>query len=271
MCRTPALAATVLALLAAPALAAEPAKPQAAAPTVAAPARARAGVQQRAEAARMDPLAQAAFWSRELEIDGRDVEAAVGLSQALRRLDRADEAADVSGRGLVVAPDHYDLLMESARAWIAKGQGFYAIEPAKKAQAIAPRDWRPVALLAVAMEQTGREAEALAYHQQALGLAPNEPGAISNLAMYYAARGELPKAEQMLRVAAGSAGADARVRQNLALVVGLQGRLAEAEQLARQDLPPDQVSNNLAWLKAATERAPNGQGRSWGSVTGGGQ
>ena len=71
--------------------------------------------------------------------------------------------------------------------------------------------------------------------------------------------------------AAPDASADARVRQNLALVVGLQGRLAEAEQLARQDLPPDQVSNNIAWLKAATERAPNGQGRSWDSVTGGGQ
>ncbi len=269
MCRTPALAATVLALLASPVLAAEPAKPQAAA---AAPqARIKASAEQRAEAARMDPLARAAFWGREMEVDGRDVEAAIGLSRALRQLDRADEAADVSGRGLVVAPDNYDLLMESARAWIAKGQGFYAVEPAKKAQAIAPRDWRPVALLAVAMEQTGRDDEALAYHQQALGLAPNEPGAISNMAMYYAGRGELPRAEQMLRVAAGSSRADARVRQNLALVVGLQGRLAEAEQLARQDLPPDQVTNNLAWLKAATERAPNGQARSWDAMTGGGR
>jgi Flp pilus assembly protein TadD len=272
MCRTPALAATVLALLASPALAAEPAKPQGAAAPVAAPqTRPKASAQQRLEAARMDPLARAAFWGRELETDGRDIEAAVGLSRALRQLDRADEAADVAGRGLVVAPDHYELLMESARAWIAKGQGFYAVDPAKKAQAIAPRDWRPVALLAVAMEQTGRDAEALGYHQQALALAPNEPGAISNMAMYYAARGELSRAEQMLRAAAGSSRADVRVRQNLALVIGLQGRLAEAEQLARQDLPPDQVSNNLAWLKAATERAPDGQGRSWGSVTGGGQ
>lgn len=276
MCRTPALAATVLALLAAPALAAEPSKPQGAfAPSAAQaatpPARSKASTQQRAEAVRMDPLARAAFWGRELEVDSRDAEAAIGLSRALRQLDRADEAADVAGRGLIVAPDNYDLLMESARAWIAKGQGFYAVEPAKKAQAIAPRDWRPVALLAVAMEQTGRDAEALAYHQQALSLAPNEPGAISNMAMYYAGRGELSRAEQMLRVAAASDRADARVRQNLALVIGLQGRLAEAEQLARRDLPPEQVSNNLAWLKAATERAPDGQARSWDSVSGGGR
>lgn len=272
MCRTPALAATVLALLATPAFAAEPARPGTVAtpaPAAAPPVRAKAGPQQRAEARRMDPLARAAFWGREMEIDSRDVEAAIGLSQALRALDRNDEAADVSGRGLVVAPDNVDLLMESARAWVAKGQGFYAIEPAKKAQAMAPRDWRPLAVLAVAMEQTDRDAEALTYHQQALALAPNEPGALSNLAMYQAAHGDLAQAERLLRQAAASPRADARVRQNLVMVLGLQGRMAEAEALARQDLPPDQVANNLAWLKAATERAPTGQGRSWGAVSGG--
>ncbi len=271
MCRTPALAATVLALFALPALAAEPGKAQSAAPTPAAapPARAKAAPQQRAEARRMDPLARAAFWGREMEIDGRDTEAAIGLSQALRQLDRNDEAADVAGRGLVVAPDNVELLMESARAAVARGQGFYAIEPARKAQALAPRDWRPLALLAVAMEQTDRDAEALGYHQQALALAPNEPGPISNLAMYHATHGDMGRAEQMLRIAAASTRADARVRQNLSLVLGLQGRIAEAEALARQDLPPDQVANNVAWLKAATERAPTGQGRSWEAVTGG--
>lgn len=272
MCRTPALAATVLALLAAPAFAAEPASPAAPAQTSAVGSivtRPKATPLQRTEARRMDPLARAAFWGRELDLDSRDVEAALGLAIALRQLERFDEAADAAGRGLVVAPEHFELLLESARAWVGKGQGFYAIEPAKKAQAMAPRDWRPVAILAVAMEQTERDEEALAFHRQALALAPDEPGAISNLAMFHATHGDLPKAEQMLRVAAASAKADARVRQNLAMVLGLQGRFAEAEALARQDLPPDQVANNMAWLKAATERAPTGQGRSWGAVTGG--
>ena len=54
------------------------------------------------------------------------------------------------------------------------------------------------------------------------------------------------------------------------LVVGLQGRLAEAEQLVRQDLPPEQAANNIAWLKAATARTPTGEGRSWSAVTRGG-
>lgn len=271
MCRTPALAATVLALLAFPALAAEPAKPAPAAPAAAAPAKAvKASAQLRTEARRLDPLGRAAFWARELEIDGRDVEAGVGMSQALRQMGRNDEAAETIGAVLIMAPDSVDALMESARAQIGRGQGFFAIEPAKKAQALSPKDWRPLSLLAVALEQTGRDQEALAYHLQAMALAPNDPGPITNAALYYAGHGDLPRAEQMLRTAAGSRTADARVRLNLALVIGLQGRVSEAEQLVRMDLPPDQAANNVAWLKAATERAPTGQTRSWNAVAGGG-
>lgn len=269
MCRMPALAATVLTLLAAPALAAQPAAAPPAAPS--GPAlRVKAAPAQRAEAARIDPLARAAFWARELEIDGRDIEAGVGLAVALRQLGRFPEAADAAGQVLVMDPNNIDAMLEVARAQIGRGQGFYAIEPATRARQLAPRDWRPVALLAIALEQVDRDADALAAHQQALALAPNEPAVLSNLAMYYAGHANLPQAEQLLRRAVVLPGASARVRQNLALVIGLQGRLAEAEQLVRQDLPPDQAANNIAWLKAATARAPTGEGRSWTAVTGGG-
>lgn len=273
MCRTPALVATALALIAGPVLAAE--TPKTVKPVtapVAAPAATpmKATAQQRAEATRLDAFGRAAFWASQLEIDGRDIEAGVGMTQALRQMGRYDEAADAAARVLIVAPDNIDALLESARAHIGRGQGFYAIDPAKKAQALAPRDWRPVSLLAIATEQAGRDEEALGYHRQAMALAPNEPAVLANLGMYYAGHGDLPRAEQMLRQAAGSMRADAKVRQNLALVIGLQGRVAEAEQLVRQDLPPEQAANNLAWLKAATERAPAAQGRSWESLRGSG-
>lgn len=273
MCRMPALAATVLTLLAAPAFAAAPASTPAA-PAAAAPKgpvpRVKATPAQRAEAGRVDPLARAAFWARELEIDPRDTQAGLGLAVALRQLGRYPEAADAAGQVLVIEPDNIDALLEAARAQIGRGQGFYAIEPARHAQTLAPRDWRPVALLAVAYEQADRDDEALAAHRQALALAPNEPAVLANLAMYYAGHGDLVQAEQLLRRAVTLPRADARVRQNLALVVGLQGRLPEAEQLVRQDLPPDQAANNIAWLKAATANAPTGEGRSWSAVTRGG-
>ena len=54
----------------------------------------------------------------------------------------------------------------------------------------------------------------------------------------------------MLRELMTTTGSNApRVRQNLALVVGLQGRFDEARKIASEDLPPDQVDANLAYLQ----------------------
>ena len=276
MCRKRAILATVLAPLAASSLllavsahaADKPAPVAQAAATASEDAPRKATPAQRAEVQRADPLTRMAFWSAEADRDGRDVEAAVSLSQALRALGRYDEAADAAARILIVAPDSYEALMEVARANIARGQGFYAIEPARKAAALQPRDWRPPSLLGVAYEQAKRDDEALAAHRQAVALAPTEAAPLTNLAMHLASTGDLPGAEALLRKAAALPTATIQVRQNLALVVGLQGRLDEAEKLARQDLPPESVDNNLAWLRAATGQ-PSAT-RSWDAVRSGG-
>jgi Flp pilus assembly protein TadD len=273
MCRKRALLATVLApvlvtgmLMAASAHAAS--KPAPTAPVATPEAPRKATPAERAEMTRADPLTRMAFWSTEAERDGRDVEAGVALSQALRALGRYDEAADAAARILIVVPDNYDALMESARANVARGQGFYAIEPGRKAAALQPRDWRPLSLLGVAYEQAKRDDEALAAHRQAVALAPAEPIPLANLAMHLASTGDLPGAEVALRQAAALPNATIQVRQNLALVIGLQGRIDEAEKLARQDLPPESVDNNLAWLRAATGQA--GATRSWDAMKTGG-
>ncbi|MCE3290388.1 MAG: pilus assembly protein TadD [Caulobacter sp.] len=290
MCPKRALAATVLIpavlLVAGPAAAwpfggkKEAPAPAAAAPAAAAPplvpakvappAPQKATPAQRVEARRYEPLAAAAFWGREVDIDPRDVEASIALSQSLRALGRFQDAADTIQAALIVDPNNLNGLLEQARAYIGMNQGFYAIEPARKASALAQRDWRPVGLLAVAYEQAQRDDEALAAHRQAVALAPDEPGPLSNYAMFQAARGDLAGAETLLRRAVASPRVTPKVRQNLALVVGLQGRLPEAERLARQDLPPEMVASNLAWLKEALAKAtPASGGRSYQSVTGG--
>ncbi|WP_297515418.1 tetratricopeptide repeat protein [uncultured Caulobacter sp.] len=265
MCRNQALVATLLtALLAsAPAAAADAPKPAPAA--VAAPV--KASPQQRTEARRLDPLAQAAFWGAEFERDPADAEAGAGLAKALRNLGRNDEAAEAATKALVAHPENEDLLLELARAHIARGQGFYAIDPARKAASLNPRDWRPLTLLGVAYEQAQRDDEADAAHRQAMALAPNEATPLANYAMHLAAKGDLAGAEAQLRRAVALPSAGIQVRQNLALVVGLQGRLPEAEKLARADLPPELVDNNLAYLRAATGQA--GANRTWDSVRGG--
>jgi Flp pilus assembly protein TadD len=272
MCRKRALVATVLApaflLMAAPAFAADAPKPAPQAEAPAAPVIQKASAQQRAEARRLDPLARAAFWGSEFEIDPADAEAGAGLAQALRGLGRNDEAAVAATKGLVSNPNDNALLMELARAHIARGQGFYAIDPARKAAAQNPRDWRPQALLGVAYEQAERGEESEAAHRQALALAPNEATPLANYGMHLAAKGDLTGAEAQLRRAAALPTATIQVRQNLALVVGLQGRLAEAEKLARADLPPEQVANNLAYLRAAIGQA--GANRSYDAMKAGG-
>lgn len=231
-------------------------RPQAEAPRKASP-------QDRAMAQRLDPLARAAFWAKEIQIDGRDAQAGVGLSQALRTLGNYEEALEAAQRILVVEPKNVEALLEVARSQIGRGQGFYAIDPARQAQALAPQDWRPVTLLAVAYELASRSEEAAAAHQSALKLAPENPTVLTNYALYLAGHGDSARAEAILREAAAKPGAEIAVRQNLALILGLEGRLDEAERLARQDLPPEVVESNMAYLRNAS--APSQQ-RSWDAV-----
>jgi Flp pilus assembly protein TadD len=212
--------------------------------------------EQRAEVERLDPLARAAFWARAVDVDPTDADARLKLAKALRALGKFEEGGAAADQLLVMQPKNYEALLESARDKVGANQGFYAIDLAERAEALAPKDWRPVAILAVALEEASRDSEALAAHQKALTLAPANPATLSNLGMYYATHGEAAKGEALLRQAAAAPGAGARERQNLALVLGLEGKFDEAERLAREDLPPDQVAANLAYLKAAGGQTP---------------
>jgi Flp pilus assembly protein TadD len=236
-----------------PAMASTPKAPPAPAPQKASP-------QLRAQADRLDPLARAAFWSNEVALDPRDAEADVHLAASLRALGQNTEAAQAAQQALVVDPNNRDALMEAARAYLAAGRGFYAVEPLEKLRAMDGRDWRTWSLLGVAYGQVSREEDAAAAWRQALSLSPNNPAVLSNQAMQAASHGDLPGAEALLRQAAADPRATIQERQNLALVLGLQGKFAEAEQLARRDLPPELAENNIAYWKAA---AGGSDSRSW--------
>lgn len=268
MCTNPQSLATLLAviLLAGPALAADPtvagpaapkSVPTTAAATPPAPPRATAPERlhkalpaERQAAERLDPLARAAFWTREADIDPSDAEAGIRLSIALRQLARYDEADAAATKVIALHPDNLDAILEIARARISERQGFYAIQPLKQASRLAPKDWRPYSLLGVALEQSLRPAEALEAYDKALALSPENPAVLSNLAMFHAATGERAEAEALLRRAVARPDATIQVRQNLALIIGLEGKLDEAERLIREDLPPEVATANLAYLRS---------------------
>lgn len=258
-CRKPApvataalLAGAALLLGAAPARAGlfGPAKPAAPKPAAAAASPPKADPARRAAAERLDPLARAAFWAREHDVDPADVEAGVRLAAAVRTLGRYDEAAETADGVLVLHPTDEEALLEAARARIAGTKSFYAIELLQRAVAGAPGDWRPQSLLGVAYDETKRPAEAQAAWSQALRLSPENPGVLANMGMSAAAHGRRGEAEALLRRAAAAPGAGVRERQDLAYVLGLDGRFAEAESLIRRDLPPEEADSNLALLKA---------------------
>lgn len=287
MCPNPVRLATALAAVLALSAAATPAfalfggskgkdkpaaeaKPADKAKAAEAPKARKATAEERAAAERLDPLARAAFWVRETQIDPTDVDANIRLSRSLRALGRPDEAGQAAAVAAVLAPTNVEALLEDARAKIAGGQAFYAIEGLQRARQLAPKDWRPVSLLGVALETSERPDEAREAYQQALALSPDNPAVLSNLAMFYAGRGDAPKAEGLLRKAVAHPGVTAQERQNLAYVLGLQGKLDEAERLMRQDLPPEAANANLAYFRSASAAGPSAPAstRTWSAVQG---
>jgi Flp pilus assembly protein TadD len=232
----------------------EPAATPPPAPVV--PERRVASAEDRARAARLDPLSRAVFWAAEVSIAPEDVEAYLFLSQAQRELRRYAEAADSAQQALLIAPGDRRALMQVARAKIAEGQAFYAIAPLEQARALQPQDWEAVSLLGVALDQVGRRDEAHQAWQEALVLSPDNPSILTNIALSMAAGGQTADAEALLRRAVALPGSTTQMRLNLALMIGLQGRTAEAEQILRRELPPEMVEQNLSWLRQTSTSAP---------------
>ncbi|MBE7217096.1 MAG: tetratricopeptide repeat protein [Caulobacteraceae bacterium] len=212
------------------------------------------GAAQRDAADRLEPLARAAFWARAVDENPTDADAGVRFAAALRTLGRFDEAAQAADKVLVLKPADEPALLEAARSRIGAKQSFYAIPFLERAQAAAPRDWRPFSLLGVAYAETKQPALAQQAWSQALTISPENPAVLSNMAMALAAQGQAAQAEALLRRACASPSAGVQERQNLALVLGLEGKVGEAEGLIRRDLPPELADRNVAYLQAANRR-----------------
>jgi Flp pilus assembly protein TadD len=112
-------------------------------------------------------------------------------------------------------------------------------------------DWRTFSALGSAYDQQGQYAKARESYQKALAMEPNQISVLNNLGMSYALEGNLKQAETTMRsaMALPAGEKNPRIRQNLALVVGLQGRFEESRKIASEDLPPDQVEANMAYLQ----------------------
>ncbi len=148
-------------------------------------------------------------------------------------------------------PDDAKLVAYLGKELVLAGRHAAGIKQLNKAIAAGENNWKVYSALGSAYDQSGDHRQARAAYQRALVEQPKKVSIHNNIGMSYILEGNLKQAEASLRAAQKLPEGEFNqtLRQNLALSVGLQGRFKEASEIASRDLPPDQVEQNLAFLK----------------------
>ncbi len=189
-------------------------------------------------------------WTRRYQANPNDRATIFGFAQALRADNRAGQAVEVLQKAMLQFPKDVGIASAYGKALAENGDFQEALKVVRAANSPRTPDWRLTSAEGAIQDQLGNPGEARRLYQEALKVAPDEPSVLNNLALSYIFTNELPKAEATLKRAAANPKASSRVRQNLALVVGLQGRFDEADRLATAELPPEEASANIAYLRA---------------------
>ena len=212
-----------------------------------------------------DKLAQAAFWMREYDLNPGDLEAAIKLSAAIRKIGNPQRAVEITQTTRALYPRDPYLAAEYAASLIASERSVDAMQPLDEALAYAPAYGRLWSLKGAALDQQENYELARKYYARALEITPNDSSVMSNLGLSYALSGDPVTAESWLRRAVAVPGASQSARQNLALVLQIQGKNEEAEKMARlaqsQYSPtlPDLNAQPAQKLRSASPVAPSGQ------------
>ncbi len=177
-------------------------------------------------------FAQAAFWSNEYHLNPADLESAIKLAAAVRKLGNPGRAVEITQTTRALHPRDPYLLAEFAAALIASERSTDALDALNEGLAITPAYGRLWSLKGAALDQQERYAEARQHYDRALRITPNDPNVMANIGLSHALAGDATTAEQWLRRASSMPGASASVRQNLVLVLQLQGKNDEAQRLA---------------------------------------
>jgi Flp pilus assembly protein TadD len=216
------------------------------------------------QASRMDPAgnistastAPASFGAvaelgRKWEANPADVTKGLAYANALESIGQKEQQISVYAQLVQRNPDNGKLAGLYGRKLVAEGRSQEAIPVLERAATSANADWRVLSALGSAYDHQGLYQKARPHYQAALAADPQNLSVMNNLGMSFALEGNLKQAEATLRQADAlpRSKSEPRIRQNLALVVGLQGRFEEASKLARQDLPPEQVEANMAYLQ----------------------
>lgn len=177
-------------------------------------------------------FAQAAFWSREYELNPGDLESAIKLSAAVRKLGNPQRAIEIAQTTRALYPRDPYLTAEFAAGLIAAERAQDAMQPLDGALRTAPGYARLWSLKGAALDQQENYDLARKHYAKALQITPHDPNIMANVGLSYALSGDPVTAEGWLRRAVAVPGASQSVRQNLALILQLQGKNEEAQRYA---------------------------------------
>ncbi len=185
------------------------------------------------------------------QADQKDIGLGLAYAAELEKLGQTDQQLQVLATLSAQNPQNTNVQAVYGKKLIAAGRSGEAIPVLKTVADIGIGDWRILSALGSAYDQQGQYGTARETYQKALALKPNQISVLNNMGMSYALEGNLKQAEETLRSAMALPEGKSlpRLRQNLALVVGLQGRFDESRQIASEDLPPEEVEANMAYLQ----------------------
>jgi len=177
------------------------------------------------------------FWSNEYNLNPGDLEAALKLSAAVRKMGNPGRAVEITQTTRALYPSDPYLMAEYAAALIASERALDAMPILNEGLSKTPSYGRLWSLKGAALDQQERYAEARQHYDRALRITPNDPNVMANMGLSHALAGDPATAEQWLRRATSMPNASDSVRQNLILVLQLQGKTAEADKLAGMTRP----------------------------------
>ena len=198
-------------------------------------------------------FAQAAFWSNEYHLNPGDLESAIKLASAVRKLGNPGRAVEITQTTRALYPRDPYLMAEYAAALIATERSQEAVTVLSQGLSTTPSYGRLWSLKGAALDQQERYAEARQHYDRALRITPNDPNVMANIGLSHALSGDVVTAEGWLRRAASMPNASDSVRQNLMLVLQLQGKTAEADRMAAQNRP----APTFAQMRPAYNQTPN--------------
>ena len=196
-----------------------------------------------------DYEAAAGNWNILFQRHPEDLSLALNLARDLRYSGHLQQAIDVAAPFIDQHGPSAEMLAELGKDYLAANRLGLAERTLRQAAEAAPKDWRILSALGVAVDYQGDHAKAQEAYVRALSNSPDNPVLLNNLGLSQAQNGQLSEALATLRRAADQPAATAQVRQNLALIEALSGDPEAAERLSRQDLSPEMARANAGYFK----------------------